>query len=70
MIDFGSPEEREYALRIALACKRLNEAIEAASFFVRVVDLNRDNPNTKSQMQIDVMEKRTMILPAQEPKES
>lgn len=64
MVDFGTQTEREDALRIALACKELNAAVDAASFFVRVIDLNHDDPRKKSEMLIDCMERRTMILPA------
>lgn len=63
MTDFGTPEERADALRIALACKELNSAIDAAAFFVRVIDLRQNEPEKRSQMQVDCMERRVMILP-------
>ena len=71
MVDFGTPEERDDALLIALACKKLNEVIERAPFFVRVIDDHAGNPDVSSQMRIEVMERRTMILPSSRtPQES
>jgi hypothetical protein len=65
MMDFGNTEERQAALRIAVACKELNSAIADASNLgvnVKIVDLAKhwDDP---SQLQVDRMERRTMILP-------
>jgi hypothetical protein len=68
MTDFGNTEERAAALRVALACKAINEAITAAARVgvnCKVIDLvsEWDDP---SRLQVDRMERRTMILPAQQ----
>jgi hypothetical protein len=62
--DFGNSEERAVALRVALACKELNEAISHAQhigIFVKVADLAADCH--ESNLQVRIMERRTMILP-------
>jgi hypothetical protein len=64
MTDFGNSEERAVALRVALACKELNEAISQAQHlgvYVKVVDIAADVH--ESNLQVRTMERRTMILP-------
>lgn len=60
--DFGTPEERKDALRIALACRELNEAIKSARFLVRVADL-QPSAERSSELMVSIMERRTLILP-------
>lgn len=64
MSDFGNPEERALALRVAVACKELNSAISAArhlGVFIKVADLSA--AHHESNLTIRTMERRTMILP-------
>ena len=65
MTDFGTDEERDAALRVAEACKALNNAIWHASYIgvnVKIVDLSEswDDP---TNLRIERMERRTVILP-------
>jgi hypothetical protein len=65
MRDFGTPDERAAALRVAEACQALNNAISDASHVgvnVKIVDLEEDW-DSPSRFQIHRMERRTMILP-------
>lgn len=71
-MDFGSPEEREIARRVAQACKDLNTAIFDASYIgvnVKVVDL-AEVWDDHSNLQVYRMERRTMILPTNPDQQS
>jgi hypothetical protein len=63
--EFGTKEERDAALRVAIACKELNMAIFHADFVgvnVKVVDA-QDEWDRHSNLRIHRMERRVMILP-------
>lgn len=65
MSDFGTEEERAAALKVAEACKALNDAIWHAGYIgvnVKVVDL-ADSWDDHSNLRVERMERRTMILP-------
>lgn len=66
MTDFGTPEERAVALHVALACKELNKAISCATAIgvnCRIVELNGSFEDP-SELMVERMERRQMILPA------
>jgi hypothetical protein len=65
--DFGNPQEKAVALRVACACAELNKAIFDANFIgvnVKIVDL-AENWDSHSNLQVHRMERRVMILPAE-----
>lgn len=71
MTDFGTPEERSVALRVAVACKELNAAISSAhniGVFVRVADISA--AQHESHLTIRCMERRTTILPTSPSEEN
>ena len=67
MTDFGNPEERAAALRVALAAKELNSAVNDASALRLTVEidiLHTDQIGRPRNPLIQVgIERRTMILP-------
>lgn len=67
---YGTAAERQAALRVVKACQELNSAIFDAAYAgvnVRVVDLN-ESWDDHSNLEVHRMERRTMILPAQDVK--
>jgi hypothetical protein len=69
-MDFGNPEERAVALRVALAAKELNSAmLDAArigiSIDVEVLSGNGIESLSPLPIVMIGMERRTMILPAE-----